>query len=115
MNQQIGYVVYETDSVGTALCHLHPGGITLLGEPGNLNLTIEEDIPFGHKFALREISAGDPIVKYGARIGTATEAISRGHHIHLHNIRSDFDERAATLDSKTAEATDTQYTLNDGR
>lgn len=114
MSAQLGYVVYESDSVGTALCHLHPGKVTLLGEPESQQITILEDIPFGHKFALRNIRCGEPIQKYGARIGRATTDIPKGKHVHLHNIQSDFDERATTLDAQTAQPTDVRYEL-DGR
>jgi predicted RecA/RadA family phage recombinase len=47
------------------------------------------DIPAGHKIALREIVAGQPLVKYGERIGHATEDIHIGDHVHIHNVTSD--------------------------
>lgn len=97
MTNQTGYIVYATDSVGTALGEIEPGAIRLLGEPGDGHVTAVEHIPFGHKFALRALRAGDPVIKYGARIGTATQDIVPGEHVHLHNMRSDFDERASTL------------------
>ena len=92
MTNQTGYIVYATDSVGTALGEIEPGAIRLLGEPGSGRVTAIEHIPFGHKFALRALHAGDPVIKYGARIGTATQVIAPGEHVHLHNMRSDFDE-----------------------
>ena len=111
MTNQTGYIVYATDSVGTA-----PGAIAtcttrLLGEPGSGRVTAIEHIPFGHKFALRALHAGDPVIKYGARIGTATQDIAPGEHVHLHNMRSDFDERASTLDAETALPEDVVYEL----
>jgi altronate dehydratase len=48
-----------------------------------------QDIPFGHKIALRDIAKGEDIVKYGYIIGYATQPISRGDWVHNHNIRSD--------------------------
>lgn len=45
-----------------------------------------QDIPLGHKVALAAIQAGEPVIKYGARIGRATEAIAPGDHVHLHNL-----------------------------
>lgn len=111
MTEQTGYIVYATDSVGTALGTVHPGPIRLLGEPGPLQVQALEDIPFGHKFALRDIPKGAPVMKYGARIGSATQSIPKGAHVHLHNMRSDFDERAATLDTETAAPIDVVYEL----
>ena len=46
------------------------------------------DIPYGHKIALGEISPGSDIVKYGESLGMATKAISPGEHVHVHNLDS---------------------------
>lgn len=66
MTNQTGYIVYATDSVGTALGEIEPGAIRLLGEPGSGRVTAIEHIPFGHKFALRALRQATRI-KYGAR------------------------------------------------
>ncbi|WP_170432624.1 UxaA family hydrolase [Ruegeria arenilitoris] len=50
-------------------------------------LTITKGVPFGHKVALRSISVGEAIVKYGVVIGHAYKAIGAGEHVHVHNIR----------------------------
>ena len=39
MTNQTGYIVYATDSVGTALGEIEPGAIRLLGEPGDGHVT----------------------------------------------------------------------------
>lgn len=46
------------------------------------------DIPSNHKFAFGAIKAGDPIIKYGLVIGKASVDISKGAHVHIHNIES---------------------------
>ena len=51
-------------------------------------MTVTEAIPRGHKFALRAIRAGEPVVKYGSPIGTASSAIAAGAHVHTHNVAS---------------------------
>ncbi|MCX7324781.1 MAG: UxaA family hydrolase [Hyphomicrobiales bacterium] len=48
------------------------------------------DLPIGHKLARRAIAAGEKIIKYGAPIGVATQAIAPGEHVHVHNVRSDY-------------------------
>ncbi len=48
----------------------------------------EEDIPLGHKIALRDIKKGDKVQKYGRVIGEATKDITKGEHVHVHNIKS---------------------------
>ena len=42
----------------------------------------------GHKLALRDIKAGEDIIKYGYAIGHATEDIKEGEHVHTHNLES---------------------------
>jgi len=50
-----------------------------------------EEIPKGHKFALTDIHAGDPVIKYGNSIGNATSEIACGCHVHTHNMRTGLD------------------------
>lgn len=47
---------------------------------------LAEPVPSGHKIALAAIAAGQPVVKYGAVIGQATQDIAPGYHVHLHNL-----------------------------
>jgi len=45
-----------------------------------------DDIPAGHKVAVRDISAGSPVHKYGEIIGIASCDIPLGAHVHTHNL-----------------------------
>ena len=47
-----------------------------------------ETIASGHKMALTRIASGEPVVKYGSPIGTATVDIEAGAHVHVHNVAS---------------------------
>ena len=51
-------------------------------------ITAEDEIPFGHKIALKEIKKGEKVIKYGEPIGQATRDIKKGEHVHVHNIKS---------------------------
>lgn len=51
---------------------------------------LDRDAPLAHKIARRAIAAGETILKYGAPIGVATQAIAAGAHVHVHNMRSDY-------------------------
>lgn len=62
------------------------------------------DLPLGHKLARRPILAGEKIVKYGAPIGTATEAIAAGTPVHVHNVRSDYTPTYHLMDAAKAGA-----------
>jgi altronate hydrolase len=78
-------VISERDNVATALHALEPGAsLELAGTP----VTVREPIPSGHKIALREIAAGDAVIKYGSSIGVATAPIAAGAHVHTHNVAS---------------------------
>jgi hypothetical protein len=48
------------------------------------------NVGVGHKIARGDIQSEEKILKYGAPIGHATEAIARGAHVHIHNIESDY-------------------------
>jgi len=49
-----------------------------------------QPIGIGHKIASYPIAKGEKIIKYGVSIGSATENIEMGQHIHLHNMKSDY-------------------------
>lgn len=51
-------------------------------------VTVQNDIPYGHKFAIRSIQNGEIIVKYGEEIGIAVCDIQAGEHVHVHNLDS---------------------------
>jgi D-threo-aldose 1-dehydrogenase len=57
---------------------------------GDLDLRAVEGIDVGHKMARRPIAPGEGILKYGAPIGSATQAIAAGEWVHVHNIKSDY-------------------------
>ena len=78
-------VISERDNVATALEALETGRELSLG---NATLTVGEPIPRGHKVAVRAISSGEPVVKYGSPIGVATVDIAAGTHVHTHNVSS---------------------------
>lgn len=44
------------------------------------------DVPYGHKIAVRDIQMGEPIMKYGERIGAASADIRKGEYVHIHNM-----------------------------
>ena len=57
---------------------------------GDLELRALEDVDVGHKLARRPIAPGEGILKYGAPIGSATQAIAAGEWVHVHNMKSDY-------------------------
>lgn len=73
------------DNVAVALTDLKAGREIPLAEG---TVTLGEDIPRGHKFALTDLAPGEPVLKYGAPIGTASRPISRGSWVHVHNVKT---------------------------
>ena len=49
-----------------------------------------EAVGVGHKVARRNLDRGDQVVKYGAPIGSITEATPLGCVVHVHNMKSDY-------------------------
>lgn len=47
-----------------------------------------ETIARGHKVALADIKAGQPVIKYGCPIGLATADIPAGAWVHTHNVKT---------------------------
>ena len=77
-------VISDKDNVATALEALVPGQ-SVAGTPP---FTVREAIPRGHKVAIRTISTGGSVIKYGNQIGLATAEILEGTHVHTHNVAS---------------------------
>ncbi len=65
-----------------------PEGATI--RVSGVEVTLTAPLTLGHKIAARTIEKGETIVKYGAPIGAATEAIPLGAHVHVQNVRSNY-------------------------
>ena len=63
------------------------GAVTLEGD--NV-ATVEavDEIPLGHKIAVRDLAEGQDVIKYGRSIGAASQPIAAGAHVHTHNVKS---------------------------
>jgi altronate dehydratase small subunit len=72
------------DNIATARVEIE-AGIILSREVGN-DITLRDKIPFGHKLALEPIAQGEPVLKYGQRIGIATRDIVAGDLVHVDNL-----------------------------
>ena len=80
-------IVDVRDNVATSVQPIVRGEVLEIREGGPAGaVVINDDIPFGHKFALVAMGVGDPVIKYGETIGVASAAISPGDHVHVHNV-----------------------------
>jgi len=78
--------IHPADNVVIARRQLLGG--TALAEEG---VTVAGLVPPGHKIATAAIAQGQPVRRYNQVIGTATQPIAAGQHVHVHNLAySDF-------------------------
>jgi (2R)-sulfolactate sulfo-lyase subunit alpha len=80
------------DSVAVVVVEGVAAGMTLTGlildEDRTITLDCRQDIPIGHKVALKDMAVGDTVFKYGVDIGKVVKPIARGEHAHVHNIKT---------------------------
>ena len=107
--RQRAFQIEQKDDVATALEDLAPGPVRLLGDGSRKETEAAQKIPKGHKIALRDMAAGEDVIKYGVRIARASRDIRAGEWVHLHNIHSVYDERSSHLDVVTGAPKDTRY------
>ncbi|MDK2868510.1 MAG: altronate hydrolase [Clostridiales bacterium] len=80
--------IYPKDNVAVALEPLFKGDTVIVDTQ---HITLEDDIPSAHKFALTAIAKGDTVIKFENAIGHATDAISVGQWVHDHNLMTNVD------------------------
>lgn len=84
--------IHPADNTAVALTLLPAG--TILSVNGS-QITLLQEIPRGHKFALKDFSANEHVIKYGAPIGYTTRPVSRGSWLHTHNLRTGLDSTSS--------------------
>ena len=89
----IHFVVHdEGDSVGVVVVEGVKNGQDLTGwimdQDRELRVRAQNDIPIGHKLAVRPLAKDQTVIKYGTDIGRAVAAIGVGEHAHVHNIKT---------------------------
>jgi len=83
-------VMKADDDVATALTDLATGEcVAVSAGDRDLQVVLQEPVEFGHKRAMRDISEGEDVLKYGLPIGKAMGDIKRGQWVHVHNCRSE--------------------------
>lgn len=76
--------IHEKDNVAVAIETIPEGSRIEASD----SVTAGEEIPAGHKVALKKIKEGEQVIKYGCPIGIAKEEIPEGGWIHTHNIKT---------------------------
>lgn len=82
------HIINIKDTVAVAVASLKKGEKVKIENGEQDKIIIKNEISYGHKFAIKNLNAGDEIIKYGEVIGRATKNINKGNHVHVHNIES---------------------------
>ena len=93
-------IIHEDDLVAVALKDIEKGFILNVSRDNaktidNINcdkIMLLDNIPAGHKFALRDIREGELAIKYGHPIGYASCDIPRGSLVHTSNLTTSLGE-----------------------
>ena len=110
--------INQADNVGVALA---AEGLAK-GEEA-CGVVLPEAITRGHKFALRPIAKGEPVIKYGYPIGIAKADIATGEWVHSHNLATGlcddleytYSPKAAEVKHNSENVTVNGYLRSDGR
>jgi (2R)-sulfolactate sulfo-lyase subunit alpha len=89
----IHFVVHdEGDSVGVVVVEGVKSGQSLTGwimdQDKDIKVQAQNDIPIGHKLAIKALANNDTVIKYGVDIGKTVAPIKVGEHAHVHNIKT---------------------------
>ncbi|HIF35744.1 MAG TPA: flagellar biosynthesis protein FlgA [Candidatus Thioglobus sp.] len=89
----IQFIVHdEDDSVGVVTVEGLNENDTLTGwimdQDVLIDIKINQDIPIGHKIAIKDLNKDDTVIKYGVDIGRTISQIKVGDHLHVHNVKT---------------------------
>jgi (2R)-sulfolactate sulfo-lyase subunit alpha len=82
---------HQGDHVGVATSNIKKGEKVVgvyMDDDSEVQVTVKEDVPLGHKIALVELEVGEPVLKYGIPIGLTTSKWVVGDYVHTHNIKT---------------------------
>ncbi len=87
------FLVHEDgDSVGVVVVEGVKAGTELSGwvmaQDRTIRLKVLDDVPIGHKLALKDLAVGDGVLKYGVDIGRIVAPVKAGQHVHVQNLKT---------------------------
>ena len=80
--------INSADNVAVAVTDVASGDICLVD---GTEMPVLENIPAGHKMALRDLQEGEDVVKYGYPIGHLTKSVARGCLIDHNVLKTNLD------------------------
>jgi altronate hydrolase len=77
--------LHREDNVAMSLFDFSKGNAVQID---GAEIVLKDAVEYGHKFALKNIRAGEPIIKYAETIGVARPDKAAGAHVNVHNVKS---------------------------
>ena len=89
----IHFVLHDAkDNVAVVVVEGVTAGMAMTGwimdEDRMIEVQARQDIPIGHKVALKDMTVGDTVWKYGIDMGKVVAPVQTGQHAHVHNIKT---------------------------
>ena len=89
----IHFVLHDSkDTVAVVVVEGVKAGMSMTGwimdEDRMIDVQARQDIPIGHKVALKDMAVGDTVWKYGIDMGKVVAPIQAGEHAHVQNIKT---------------------------
>ena len=88
----IQFLVHEkADNVGVATVDIKTGEVAqglYMDSQESVEMKAQQDIPLGHKIALKDLGVETSVIKYGADIGRIVADIKAGEHVHTQNLKT---------------------------
>lgn len=89
---QIQFLVHDSaDTVGVATMDLMAGETAsglYMDTQDAIEIVPLDNIPLGHKIALKDHQVGEGVIKYEHDIGKVVADIKLAQHVHVHNLRT---------------------------
>jgi (2R)-sulfolactate sulfo-lyase subunit alpha len=90
---QTDFIVHDkADTVGVVVVEdMQPGKDAtgwIMETDETITVKALDAVPLGHKIALRDIKAGETVLKYGNDVGRAVADVPKGRHVHVHNLKT---------------------------
>lgn len=88
----IHFLIHDAaDTVGVATVDIQAGEVVkglYMDTQEPIEITALENIPLGHKIALKDHKSGESVIKYEHDIGKVVADIKKAQHVHTHNLKT---------------------------
>lgn len=81
-DDNVAVIVVEDFKAGTETL------VVVTENDSSFTMTSGDDIPIGHKLALKDLAVGDTVIKYGEDVGKIVAPVAKGRHVHTQNMKT---------------------------